>query len=105
MENVYLFVGAILLLYSPIAALLLRSHPEDIGLKPDGDDAQVRDHSSESAPSNVKRRLPQHRPGLTARQGVPPRSGSSSQRMPYSGVSVLACSSTSRALSASWDFR
>ena len=26
----YLFVGAVLLLYSPIAALLLRSHPEDI---------------------------------------------------------------------------
>lgn len=53
----YLFVGAILLLYSPIAALLLRSHPEDIGLKPDGDDAQVRDHSeSESAPSNVKKK-------------------------------------------------
>ena len=37
----YVLVGALLLAFSPIAALLLRSRPEEMGLLPDGDRAQM----------------------------------------------------------------
>ena len=38
-EAYTLFGGLLLCVYSPLALLLLRSRPEDVGLRPDGDDA------------------------------------------------------------------
>ena len=38
-EAYMLFGGLLLCVYSPLALLLLRSRPEDVGLRPDGDDA------------------------------------------------------------------
>jgi len=45
----YLLIGGSLLIYSPVAALFLRSRPEDIGLLPDG---ALPDATRKSAGSN-----------------------------------------------------
>ena len=40
-RNAYLYIGLALLVYVPIAAHVIRSRPEDIGLLPDGDAPSV----------------------------------------------------------------
>ena len=48
-RGAYLRSGIALLAYAPVAALVLRSRPEDIGLRPDGDAAPVADSTPRPA--------------------------------------------------------
>ena len=47
-RDAYLRSGIALLAYAPVAALVLRSRPEDIGLRPDGD-APLADSTPQTA--------------------------------------------------------